>query len=73
MIQTYEEEKQRMILDHQRELKTKMAQATAKLERVINDNKFNQNRIIEGYERRIKDLKRQYELDKIRNYGADKA
>jgi hypothetical protein len=67
-VRKYEEEKQRMILDHQQELRSKLSQANAKLERVMKDAEYNKNRLVDNYERRLKDLKRAYELKQADDY-----
>ena len=37
----------------------------------MNDAEFEKQRIVDSYEKRLKDLKRAYEIDKINNYGAE--
>ncbi|OIQ17149.1 MAG: hypothetical protein BM556_13125 [Bacteriovorax sp. MedPE-SWde] len=68
LVRKYEGEKQQDILNHQHELKSKMNQAHAKLERVMKDAEYQKNRMVENYETRIKDLKRAYELEKVKDY-----
>lgn len=69
-IQKYEEEKQVMIASHQQELKTKLNMAESKLQRVLKDATYQKEKLITNYERQIKDLKRSYELEKVRDYKA---
>ena len=70
LIQTHEQEKQELIMTNQQEMRSKVHQLTEQLARVMKDNEFQKQQLVESYEKRIKDLKRDFDLEKVQIYNS---
>ncbi|MDD0853591.1 hypothetical protein HBN50_10800 [Halobacteriovorax sp. GB3] len=70
LIQTHEQEKQELIMTNQQEMRSKVHQLTEQLARVMKDNEFQKQQLVDSYEKRIKDLKRDFDLEKVQIYNS---